>query len=235
MIVGMKRLSWIFAACLMASLATLSLLAPERTPSIARAESETYAVAETAEVWFYKTENEEDKLFCIPRTYYVHVLSRGEKFSLCEYLKDITPYKKVLGYCQTDSLTFVNFIPERPYLYREVTVEYVLPGAAFGSGIFAGKQETFVYYGTRYEGGQLYFYVGKNGEFDYIPASEELVFDLNTDYLPEPEAPSATVNSSGGLSAVQIVLITLSAVAVLVVAIFVARGRKSAPPENFEP
>ena len=236
MIVGMKRLILIVTVC-MISLAALAPLAPVRQPLSSYAESEVYAVAETADVWFYGSENESDKLFCIPRTYYVKIVSRGERFSLCEYLKDISPYKKVLGYCLTDSLTFVDFTPQRPYLFREVTVEYVLPGAALGAGKFSGLKETFVYYGTRYENGQLYFYVGKNGEFDYIPASEELIFDLNTDYLPEPESkPTAVGTKKGdGLSAVQIVLITLSAVAVLVVAIFVARGKKAAPPENFEP
>ena len=232
MIVGMKR--FILSLSLLVLIAFSLFHVPQSLPVQTRAESEVYAVATTADVWFYGSQNESDKLFCIPRTYYVKVVARGEQFSLCEYLKDNPPFQKVLGYCKSDSLTFVSFIPERPYLYREVTVEYVLPGAALGNGTFAGKRETFVYYGTRYEGGQLYFYVGKNGEFDYIPADEELVFDLNTDYLPPSDSP-ATLAKRSPLSAVQIVLITLSAVAVLVVAIFVARGKRTAPPENLEP
>ncbi len=236
MIVAMKRISFLIAVWLgIALLALPFFCAPAQTILSARAEGEVYAVAESSEVWFYKSENENDKLFCIPRTYYVKVLSRGERFSLCEYLRDATPYKKVVGYCLTDSLTFVDFVPQRPFLYREVTVEYVLPGASLGNGSFAGLKETFVYYGTRYEDGQLYFYVGKDGAFDYIPADEEISFELNSDYLPDPETPAKDSSLSGGLSAVQIVLITLAAVAVLVVAVFVAHGKKSAPPENFEP
>lgn len=234
MIVAMKRFQLIFAVWLVLALNLSLFLSPARATLSARAESAAYAVAENADVWFYAEENEETRLFCIPRTYYVRILSRGEKFSLCEYLRDSAPYKKIVGYCLTDSLTFVDFVPQRPFLYREVTVEYVLPGASIGGGKFSGLKETFVYYGNRYENGQLYFYVGKDGEFDYIPASEELVYELNSDYLPEPEAPAAGSNN-GGLSAVQIVLITLSAVAVLVIAVFVAHGKKSAPPENFEP
>lgn len=234
-IVAMKRIVLYFSAWLSLAIAVSLFAFSAPKPLVSRAEGEVYAVAENADVWFYKEENETSKLFCIPRTYYVKVLSRGEKFSLCEYLRDSTPYKKLVGYCLTDSLTFVDFVPKRPYLFREVTVEYVLPGAALGDGKFSGTEETFVYYGTRYENGQLYFYVGKNGEFDYIPASEELVFELNDDYLPDPETPAAGKKSSEGLSAVQIVLITLAAVAVLVIAVFVARGRKSVPPENSEP
>lgn len=236
MIVAMKRYIILFAASL---LLTLNIgffsLSPE-APLSARADGELYAVAESAEVWFYAAENEEEKLFCIPRTYYVKVLSHGEIFSVCEYLKDSAPYQKIVGYCKSDSLTFVDFVPKRPFLYREVTVEYTLPlRAELGSGKFTSLKETFVYYGNRYENGQLYFYVGKKGEFDYIPASEELVYELNDDYLPDPEAPVAGTNAGEGLSAVQIVLITLSAVAVLVVAVFVARGKRSPAPENPEP
>ena len=241
MIVGMKRITILFAVWLGIVLAALPLLVTPtqqtaQTALTANAEAEIYAVAPTSDVWFYKSENEEDKLFCIPKTYYVKIISRGERFSFCEYLRDVAPYKKIAGYCLTDSLTFVDFTPLRPYLYREVTVQYVLPGAAIGNGSFAGKEESFVYYGTRYENGQLYFYVGKNGEFDYIPAEEELTFELNTDYLPdEPEEPAAGAKNPDRPSAVKIVLLVLAVAAVIVVAIFVAHGKKSAPPENFEP
>lgn len=236
MIVAMKRYLFLLAASLLLAINATFLLLPAQKPLVSRAESEVYAVAETSDVWLYRAENEEEKLFCIPRTYYVKVVSEGETFSFCEYLRDSTPYKKITGYCLTSALTFVDFTPRRPYLFREVTVEYVHPlTSSLGSGKFTSLKETFVYYGNRYEDGQLYFYVGKDGVYDYIPAAEEIEYELNTDYLPEPSAPTAGTNVSEGLSAVQIVLITLSAVAVLVIAVFVARGKKSAPPENFEP
>lgn len=236
MIVTMKRYFFLFIASVFLAFGMTLSPSPEREILTARAENERYAVAENPDVWFYKTESEEEKLFCIPRTYYVKVLSQGEKFSLCEYLKDSDPYKKISGYCLTNALTFVDFTPRRPYLFREVTVEYVLPVATpLGSGTFVSKKETYVYYGNRYENGQLHFYVGTRGEYGYIPASEELVYELNTDYLPEPVAPATSANATAGLSAVQIVLITLSAVSVLVIAVFVARGKKSFPSERFEP
>lgn len=236
MIVAMKRYIILFAASLLLMLNIGFFSFSSEAPLPTRADSEIYAVAENAEVWFYGAENEEEKLFCIPRTYYVKVLSRGETFSVCEYLRDSAPYQKIVGYCLSDSLTFVDFVPKRPFLYREVTVEYILPlHGSIGSGKFTSLKETFVYYGNRYENGQLYFYVGKNGEFDYIPASEELVYELNDDFLPDPEAPVSGTNASEGLSAVQIVLITLSAVAVLVIAVFVARGKRSPAPDNLEP
>ena len=235
MIVRMKRIVTLLFICLFTMLSVAALPSPKSPALKANAEAEQYAVAETPDVWMYGEESEESKLFCIPHTYYVKVISRGEKFTYAEYLKDSEPYRKIRGYCLTSALTFVSFVPQRPYLFREVTVEYVLPGASLGNGKFSGLQETFVYYGTRYENGQLYFYVGKNGEFDYIPADEELTFELNTDYLPEATSEAAAKKSGeSGISAVQIVLITLSSVALLVIAIFVALGKKTVPPENLE-
>ncbi|MBD5636767.1 MAG: hypothetical protein HDP28_02955 [Clostridia bacterium] len=234
----MKRITILFAVWFGIALMALPVfIAPTPNDALtARAESEVYAVAETSDVWFYKTESEEDKLFCIPKTYYVKVISRGERFSFCEYLRDITPYQKVTGYCLTDSLTFVDFAPQRPYLYREVTVQYVpSDGDVFDNGTFSVMDVTFVYYGTRKENDQLYFYVGKNDKFGYVPAKENISYEFNTDYLPEVGEPtSGSVKSSGGLSAVQIVLITLAAVVVLVVAVFIAHGKKTTPSENFE-
>lgn len=232
MIIGMKRILILFTV-LLSGLTSLLLTLPEAPALTARAD-ERYAVAETADVFFYEEENEESKLFAIPRTYYVKVLSQGEKFTRCEYQRDGTSYFPVQGYCLTNSLTFVDFTPARPFLSREVTATYTLAGAKFGNGKFSKIEETYVYYGTRYVDGQLYFYVGKNGECDYIPAAEELIFDLNTDYLPEPDTATASGSAVGALSAVQIVFITLSAVAVLVVAVFVAHGKKSVPTETFE-
>lgn len=232
MIIGMKHILILFTA-LMSIIAALLLALPATPAFLARAD-ERYAVAETADVFLYAEENEESKLFAIPRTYYVKVLSQGEKFTKCEYQRDSVPYTKITGYCLTNSLTFVDFTPDRPFLSREVTATYTLAGAKFGEGKFSKIEESYAYYGTRYVDGQLYFYVGKSGVCDYIPADEELIFDLNTDYLPEPETPTASGGTVGALSAVQIVFITLSAVAVLVVAVFVAHGKKSERAENFE-
>ena len=197
--------------------------------TVSAAEESGFAVAETADVWFYAEENEESKLFCLLRTYYVKILTKGGEFCAVEYLRDNPPYKKIRGYCKTNALTFVDFVPERPYLYREITVEYVLPGASLGNGSFAGYKCDFVYYGTRYDAGQLYFYVCREGTFDYIPADEELTFDLNTDYLPEEEEKTPKGN---GLSVVEIVVICLVSAAVVVIAVFVARGRKPLPERS---
>lgn len=199
---------------------------PARTPLYAHAEGERYAVAAERNVWFYSDENEGSGLFILPYTYYVKVLSEGDTFCAVEYLCDSLPYRKIRGYCKKSALTFVDFLPSRPWLLREITVSYGLPAeyGALGNGSFERVEQTFVYYGHRYEQNRLFFYVAKDGVFDYIPASEELTYDLNTDYLPPPE--EAATGGTNGISAVHVVVICLVCVAAVVIAVIVMRGKR---------
>lgn len=196
------------------------------------AEDGVYAVA-TGEVWFYAGASEEEKLFLMPETYYVRILEQGEPYCTVEYLTDDAPYKKILGYCRTDALTFVDFVPERPYLRKQITVTYTLPETGdLGTEDFTRYERTFVYYGDRYDGDQLYLYVLSDGVFGYIPAEEPPVFERNDDYLSatsgtaeeEPPAESSSPN------AVQIVVILLACLAAVAVAVILLRGKK--PPRE---
>lgn len=207
-------------------------LAPAHVP--VRAESLRYAVAADSNVWFYASEDESDKLFLVPETYYVRILSEGEVFTAVEYLVNEPPYKKVLGYCRTAALTFVDFIPARPYLKRQVVVSYKLPDAGGMEDTFGSIEKKFVYYGMRYENGQLYFYVLSDGVFGYIPAEEPLVFEKNDDWLtaetPPVSGETDAPMSEDGVSAIQIVVICLVLAAAIAVALFVIKGRK--PPRG---
>ena len=195
----MKRSIFLFILFL-----TTVLIPAPRTAASA-ADDGTYAVA-TGEVWFYAAADEEEKLFLLPETYYVRVLDAGGTFCTVEYLTDDAPYRKLLGYCRTDALTFVDFVPARPYLRKQITVTYTLPDSgSLGSDEFTKFERTFVYYGDRYDGGQLYLYVlsGETGD---------------------PSAEGAPAN------AVQIVVIVLACVAAVAVAVILLRGKK--PPRE---
>ena len=211
----------------------LALFPP--APLSAAAETQRYAVAPTEDVWFYAGEREEDRLFLLPCTYYVRVLEEGETYSAVEYAADAAPYKKLLGYCRTDLLLFVDFIPARPYLVREVTLTYRLPDAgSLGSEEFSAMQRTFAYYGERTERGQRYYYVYDGETFGYVPADEPLAYERNDDYLqavsgeteqnPAPETENASPNG------VQIAVICVVCAAAVVVAVLVLRGKK--PPQS---
>ncbi len=199
--------------------------------SSAMADTLRYAVAADSNVWFYSSESEDARLFLIPETYYVRVLSEGEVFSAVEYLVNDAPYKKVMGYCRTAALTFVDFIPARPFLRKLVTVTYSLPGAGVLSGELAGIEKTFVYYGMRYESGQLYFYVLDGDRFGYVPASAPPEFEHNDDWLSVPEDPPVSGETEppaqgDGPTALQIVAICAVCAAAVVIAALVLRGHK---------
>lgn len=224
MMKGMKR----FIPLIILVLALF--LVPPRT--VARAETLRYAVAADSNVWFYTAESEEDKLFLLPETYYVRILSEGETYSAVEYLVNDSPYRKLMGYCRTDALLFVDFIPARPYLRRQVTATYSLPdaGGTLG-GAFSKLEKTFVYYGSRYDHGQLYYYVLADGEFGYIPADAPLEYERNDDWL-SAKAPSTSGEAEkptpdSGVSAWQIVVLVLIALGAVAVAFFVLRGKRS--------
>lgn len=197
-------------------------------------EKERYAVAAQEGVWFYAAENEESGLFQIPYTYYVRVLREGTLFTAVRYLDDAAPYRAVTGFCKTEDLTFVDFIPTRPYLRREITVVYNIAGEALmGGGSFDKLEKTFVYYGTSYSGTARFYYVMADGIFDYIPATQEIIFELNTDYLaPSVEtAPPAPATSAP--SARQVIVICAVGVALIAMAALVLRGKRPAPAEEF--
>ena len=190
----MKRL-----LLLLPLLAALLFPAPPRPVS---ATDGRYAVC-VQDVWFYAGENEEEKLFLVPDTYYVRVLEAGEIYSTVEYLTDDPPYKKLLGYCRTDQLLFVDFIPVRPYLRKQITVSYTLPGSGSLDDAFSTVERTFVYYGDRYENGQLYLYVLLDGTFGYIPASappETNSGNARPCRVPLPERRYSRPASSSGVS-----------------------------------
>ncbi len=209
----------------------------------ASADELRYAVAADSNVWFYAAESEDEKLFLLPESYYVRVLSVGEEFTAAEYLVNDPPFRKVMGYCRTDALTFVDFIPARPYLRKEITVSYTLPGG--GSGVdelFSSIERTFVYYGDRYEKGQLYFYVLYDGKFGYIPAEEEVVFERNDDYLSVPAGPGVSAeeeppkeSSKGASLGVQIAACCIVLVAAVAIGVFVLRGKRASPSDEREP
>lgn len=202
-------------------------------------ESPQYAVADARDVYFYADRDEDSGLFLIPYTYYVKVLSLGDPFCAVEYLTDTPPYKKVTGYCKTSDLTFVDFVPERPYLTMTLSVTYVLPDPpALATGDLSEVTVEYAYYGEFPVGSAKYRYVYGNGKFGYLPADGELVYDLNTDYL-QPSSGEADLPEQpqgGGLSGMQIFFLCALCVSVAAIAALVIRGKKApapAPEEDF--
>jgi len=202
-----------------------------------------YAVAAIDGVWLYSGKDESSGLFVLPCSYYVRVLERNDDYCSVIYGEDASPYRTVSGYCKTDQLTFVDFQPERPFLKLELTVVYSLGSdTGMGNGTFTQLTKRFHYYGTSYLGTARYFYVLADGIFDYIPATQEIVYDYNTDYLTDASAPSDDPPpvrddpvQEQPLSTLQIIVICAVVFAVLAIALFVLRGKRApSPPDPAE-
>ena len=195
------------------------------------AQTPRYAVAADEDVWFYTGESEDRKLFVLPYSYYVRVLERGDEYTSVEYLTDEAPYRKLLGYCKTDALTFVDFIPARPYLKLPVTVTYTLPESGeFAEESFTSIQRTFLYYGSRVENGRLYLYVLEGDTFGFLPAAELPTFEYNDDFLTaaDGEAGPAAPSTNAG----QIVAVSIACAAAVALAVLLLRGKRRVPREE---
>lgn len=160
----------------------------------AHAETESYACVTEDNTYFYSDADEESGLFILPTTYYVKIISKSDDYCFVQYLENVADYKAVYGYCKTESLTDVDFIPARPYLYYTYSATYAVEGSyATEEGNFSTFTCECVYYGDYKNGTTVYRYVCINGEFGYIPKTCEITYPLNTDYLPaEPDAASPT-------------------------------------------
>ena len=218
-------------ACLLCLHICLACAAP-RPALTAAAEEESYACALSYDVYLYEAEDETSGLFCIPYTYYVKLLSAGTEYCYVQYSTDSPPYAAVYGYCRTDELHFVDFVPERPFLYYPLDVTYSLAGgAAFPAGddVFSTVTLTYAYYGDYTVGSATYWYVAHEGTQGYLPKTADISYDLNTDFEASmPENNEQNVGS-GDMPVAQIVLgVTLGILAVGVT-YYLLRPRRPRP------
>lgn len=148
------------------------------------AETAVYACAEKENVLFYEKPSEDSALFALPQSYYVKVLSKGATYSYVQYLETVSSFHSVFGYCKTEELLFVDYVPLNPYLYLTFPVSYSVdsPSEGFTSNLTSFSYPC-VYYGEYTLGGTPLSYVYLNGHFGYLPLSSPVVYEKNTDYL----------------------------------------------------
>lgn len=203
--------------------------------SAARAE-ERYACALSRDVYLYAEEDEKSGLFCIPYTYYVKILSEGTEYCYVQYSTDTPPYAAVYGYCRTEELYFVDFVPERPFLYYPIEVTYTLEsGESFpaGDNIFSEVTLSYAYYGDYTVGSSVYWYVALDGERGYLPETHDISYELNTDF--ENTAPEGNEGNAGETFSVPVAQIVLGAVLGVLavgVAYYLLRPRRPMPPKT---
>ena len=200
-----------------------------------------YACILEDETFFYAVPEEKRGVFLLPKTYYVRLVEYGESYCKIEYLTDDTHVKKLTGYARTEQLTFVDYVPERPFLVYVFDVKYQISETEKTDSSFLTQLTvTCAYYGDYNVGSETYCYVLRGEEFGYIPKPETLQFEENTEYADyiqaqEESASSADVSSedvadkSGGMSPWQIVILVALCLLVPVLAALILKPTKAEP------
>ena len=225
----------------------LSFLFP-LSPRSAAAETNVYACATEDGTRFFSSPNEESALFLLPQSYYVKVLAKGNEYSYVQYLENVSCYQSVYGYCKTDELLFVDYLPLNPYLYYTYTVTYTTPSLSLPDSTLSSFSYPCVYYGAHPAQSDSLSYVLINGKFGYLPSPEGFTYERNTDYVeyllsltpaPPQEEPSDDANQPVDppvgvtLSVGKIIAVIGSVAAVLLIACFLLVTYKSGKKKQY--
>jgi hypothetical protein len=195
-------------------------------------QSVSYACILDANSYLYATSNEKSGLFVIPKTYYVKVLSVQGDFTKVEYSTDSEHTKKLTGYCKTDQLTFVDYIPNEPFFYSTFELTYRIDDSDKRYPFLTEITVTCAYYGEYPIGSETYCYVLQGDAFGYVPKPTELTVPVNTEYADRltstaPPEESAPIEQKETLPIAQIVTIVLLCLIAPVLATLVLRPSRA--------
>ncbi len=142
-----------------------------------------YACVLQENSFFYSAPDENQGLFLLPVTYYVKLLDYGNEYCRIEYLYDDTQVKKVIGYAKTSALTFVDYLPQRPYFYYVFDLSYRIDETLIEDSSFLNEITiSCAYYGDYKIGSKTYCYVLRGDSFGYVPRPANLTVRKNTEY-----------------------------------------------------
>ncbi len=201
------------------------------SPLPAKAEENGYACILSDHAYFYASESEQSGLFILPKTYYVKVLVPSYPYTKVEYLSDGVNTRKLVGYCLTSDLTFVDYVPQMPYLFKTFEVTYTANGDI--SDPFLNKiTVTCAYYGDYTVGSKTYAYVLQGDEFGYVPKPEVFFYTENPEYAEHLKENPPEENVEGGTGSsnpLQIAILIVLCLLVPILAAAVFRSSKKRP------
>ena len=208
----------------------------EDTPS-----SGDYACILSDNTYFYSAADDRRGLFVLPKTYYVRLLEYGTEYCKVEYQRDEGQAKRLVGYAKTDALTFVDYVPVRPYLYYVFTVTYTMGDVPESKSPFLNEYTvSCAYYGDYKIGSETYCYVLRGEEFGYVIKPTTISYGENdeyADYLASltPKEPIETPPSSQGESnPVQIAILIAVCILVPILAALIMKPPRRPPYETEE-
>lgn len=181
-----------------------------------------YARADTRNVYMCEKMDLTTALFAVPYTYCVEILVDHGEWYLVRYAQDDGFYETVTGYCRKDGLTYVDILPDNIYLNFPVTA--VLRADVPQDDSMQGLEITVTaaYYGVYYKGAAAYSYVLYNGEFRYVPGSNDN-YPLNEIPVQPAFTPEISQSQDNKSKLITSILITAVAASAIVILIFTGK------------
>lgn len=201
-----------------------------------------YACILGDDTFFYTARDEKRGLFLLPKSYYVKILEVAPDFCKIEYLYDDAHVQKLIGYARTSDLTFVDYVPQRPYLYRLFDLRYTIDGGTNEDSSFLNQiTVSCAYYGDYRIGSTIYCYVLREDTFGYVPKPDGFSYEENGEYAkwlasqtPSEDVPSTSEEQESPSSPAQIAILVAVCLLVPVLASLILRPSKRQPYDTEE-
>lgn len=215
--------------CCLAAVLVFSAVINKNYEIPAHAATARYARADARDVYFCTDKDLKYRLFTIPYTYCVEILSTDGEWYFVKYAEDAAPYQARYGYCRSENLTPVDTPPENIYLNMPVTVTYRADTPASSLPVLNELNVTAAFYGTYYLDAAAYSYVLYEGTFGYVYGANDN-YPLNE--IPSEEPPVEEPTPTDGKShakLITVIALTGIAAAVLIGLYFISRKRYFKP------
>lgn len=154
-------------------------------------------------VYMYQDSLCTQKLFEVPKTYYVKAENQGQEFVRVSYGYESSGYPVIIGYMKTSELTLMETAPSKPYSIIKVSTalsDILFNDPELKNAYFNVPNNNFLtFYGYyNLENGTKLCYVycnNKLGYIDYLSLNPFTVPD-NLDPLPETNEPSTDTDAT---------------------------------------
>ena len=200
-----------------------------------------YACVLTDDVYFYADKSERKGLFLLPKTYFVKLLSVDADYCQVEYGSLNAATKPLIGYCKTETLTFVEYVPNTPYFLQTFDVTYKLDGLT-SAPFLTEITKTCAYYGNYIVGSTIYCYVLQDGKYGYVPMPDAFYIPENREYYDrlktdekEEETKTEQPQKQSSGSPIQTAILILLCVLIPVLAALILKPSRTPAFDPDEP
>ena len=193
----MLKKSILIVACLL----SITLLALIVVTNLAHADTASWARILKDDVYLYKTENTDQPLFILEKSYYVRVLQNLDSVLQVEVIPyNDAEFVPIVGYVNRNEVSMCATPPVEPYypaITLTVTAESVdvklSPVPSSTSILAALNLQPLYYYGKQENYGTTWYYVRYAGRFGYVDASAVSQPHVAPHPTPLPQTPASTV------------------------------------------